>query len=210
MRKIRNSLIILFLCLPLTVWADGHIDSAALSQTKFHFQHQSFTIGSQLGSQYSDVHVGADASLGYQNVLLDKDNVLSGNFEQYDATITYPFAPRESINFDLGINIRFIDADLVQNESEQPTHNLNTAIPMFYANAIFGLPYDGLSASLGASRTEYEQYYAFDYKAKLSYQWQNGFGMEGGWQHQEFSIDGSDFQTEIENQSLFLDFKYRF
>lgn len=200
----------LFLCMPFAVWADGHIDSAALSQTKFHFKHQSYTVGSQLGSQYSNDNVWGGASSGNQNVLFGKDNALSGSLEQYDATFSYPFNPRETINFDLGINIRFIDADLVQSEAEQSKHNLNTALPMFYANAIFGLPYDGLSASLGASHIEYEQYYAFDYKAKLSYQWQNGFGMEGGWQHQELSIDGSDFQTEIENQGLFLDFKYRF
>lgn len=209
MTNIRNSLIILLLGMPFTVWASGHVDSAALSQAKFHFKHQSFAVG----SQHSNNHDQGDATsdnLTNQSVFLDKGNVLSGHFEQFDATITYPFTPRESVNFDLGINIRFIDADLIQSETELATHNLNAAIPMFYANAIFGLPYDGLSASLGASHVEYEQYYAFDYKAKLSYQWQNGFGMEGGWQHQALSIDGSDFQTEIENQGLFLDFNYRF
>lgn len=207
MRKFQTNMLVLFLSMPLLAWADGHVDSAALSQAKFHFKHQSFTVGSQLGTQPTD---GANWDYPSKNVLLDKDNALSGQLEQYDATFSYPFTPRDTINFDLGINIRFIDADLIQAETQKPSHNLNTAIPMFYANAIFGLPYEGLSASLGASHIEYERYYAFDYKAKLSYQWQNGFGMEGGWQHQQLSIDSTDFQTQIENQGLFLDFKYRF
>lgn len=200
--------------MPFTVWADGQADSAVLSQARFHFKHQSFTVGSQQGIRHAqepaDKFAWPGTSLYGKNVLLDKGNALSGHLEQYDATISYPFTPREKVNFDLGINIRFIDAALVQSETEQTTRNLNATIPMFYANASFGLPYDGLSASLGASHIEYEQYYAFDYKAKLSYQWQNGFGMEGGWQHQQLSIDGSNFQTQIENQGMFLDFKYRF
>jgi hypothetical protein len=34
--------------------------------------------------------------------------------------------------------------------------------------------------------------------------------MEGGWQHQELSIDGNQFQADIEKKGLFLDLNYRF
>ncbi len=203
MNRTGISLVALFMSLAFPVWADG-VSGADLSQTQFNFKHQTFTVGT--GNRYVSEQNWRDS----QSVFLNKGNNLSGQLEQYDATITYPFAPRESINFDLGINIRFIDGDLMQNELDQSTHNVNAALPMLYANAMFGRPYDGLSASLGASHFEYEQYYALDYRAKLSYQWQNGFGMEGGWQHQELSIDSNDFQTDIEKNGLFLDFKYRF
>lgn len=205
MKSIRYSLVAVFICLPFITWADGHTDPAGLSQARFNFKHQSFSVGTQLDDHYL---ADSDSLSGGQNVLLDKGSKLSGSLNQYDATFSYPFTPRETINFDFGINLRFIDAKLT--ESEQTRHSLNKALPMFYANAEFGLPYDGLSASLGASHIEYNQYYAFDYRAKLSYQWQNGFGMEGGWQHQALSIDGSDLQADIENEGLFLDFKYRF
>jgi outer membrane protein len=186
------------------VWADNHYDATGFSQGHFQFKHQRFSVGRQ-----SDLDLSLD-NYGVRQNLSSKSNGLSGNLEQYDATFSYPFNPRELINFDLGINIRFIEADLVKNQLDSASQNLSTTLPMFYANAIFGRPYEGLSASLGASHIEYEQYYAFDYKAKLSYQWQNGFGMEGGWQHQELSIDGSQFQADIENKGLFLDLKYRF
>lgn len=216
MESIRYSLVTVFICLPLFAWADGHTDPAGLSQSRFHFKHQTFAVGNQVDDHYStDSERSGDYSSigsvpGGQSVFLDKSSKLSGSLKQYDATFSYPFTPRETINFDFGINLRFIDANLTRTESEQTSHSLNTALPMFYANAEFGLPYDGLSASLGASHVEYEKYYAYDYRAKLSYQWQNGFGMEGGWQHQALSIDGSDLQADIENEGLFLDFKYRF
>ena len=198
------SLVAILSSLTFQVWADDSVDRADLSQAQFNFKHQTFTVGS--GNQFSADQNWRDSDA----VLLDKGNSLTGQLKQYDARITYPFTPRETINFDLGVNIRFIDADLVQSEVDQTTHNVNAALPMLYANAMFGHPYQGLSASLGASHFEYEQYYALDYRAKLSYQWQNGFGMEGGWQHQELSIDGNEFQTDIEKDGLFLDFKYRF
>ena len=206
----RISLITALLSLTFSVWADERADSADLSQAQFHFKHQSFAVGSQVGSrvgsQYFDGQIRPDS----QSAFFAEDETLSGRIEQYDATITYPFKPRELFNLDLGINIRFIDGDLANGDVEQVTQSLNTALPMFYASALFDLPYEGLSASLGASHFEYEQYYALDYKAMLSYQWQSGLGMEGGWQHQELSIDGSEFQTDIQNNGLFLDLKYRF
>jgi len=192
----------MLLSLTVSVWADGRADSADLSQAQFHFKHQTFVVGTQ--------SVGEDLWQDSKTIFLDNENALSGRVEQYDATITYPFKPRELFNLDLGINIRFIDADLASGDIDQTPQNLNTALPMFYANALFELPYSGLSASLGASHFEYEQYYALDYKAKLSYQWQSGLGMEGGWQHQELSIGGNEFQAGSQNNGLFLDFKYRF
>lgn len=210
---LRASLAAMFLPLAFQAWADRgvdrSVDPAGLSQAQFHFKHQSFTVGNQvgqIGGQYFDEHTWHDS----RSIFLDKGNALTGRLEQYDATITYPFSPRELINFDLGINIRFINADLAQGEVGQASRSLNTTLPMFYANAMFGLPDKGLSASLGASHFESGQYYALDYQAKLGYRWQNGLGMEGGWQHQELNIDGNDFQTAIESNGLFLDFKYRF
>jgi hypothetical protein len=206
MMLIRNSLVVLLFSLPFTALADSYNDAANFSQGYFKFKHQRFSVGKQVSAGNQELDLGiSDSRLN----LLSKSSGLSGNMEQYDATFSYPFSPRELINFDLGINIRFIDADLIKNQADQPSHNLSTALPMFYANAIFGRN-EGLSASLGASHIEYDQYYALDYKAKLSYQWQNGFGMAGGWQHQELSIDGNQFQADIENKGLFLDLNYRF
>ena len=207
---LRVSLAAMLLPLAFQAWADRSVDPAGLSQAQFHFKHQSFTVGNQVGSQIGDQYANEHIWHDSQSIFLDKGNALSGRLEQYDATITYPFSPRELINFDLGINIRFINADLASGEAGQASHSLSTTLPMFYANAMFGFADKGLSASVGASHFEYEQYYALDYQAKVSYRWQSGLGMEGGWKHQELNIDSSDFRTAIENNGLFLDFKYRF
>ena len=209
MKSLRYSPVLVLLCMP-AAWADGESDTAVLSQARFHFKHQVYSVGTQIDDRALRNKDWTESVATGNNIFLDKNSSLNGDLNQYDATISYPFTPRETINFDFGINLRFIQANLTRAESEQAVHNVNTALPMLYANAEFGLPYDGWSASLGASHLEYERYYAYDYKAKLSYQWQNGFGMAGGWQHQALSIDGSDLKGGLENEGLFLDFKYHF
>jgi len=203
---LKRNLLILTLFAPALVWAEGEaVDISNLLQPRFQFQHQTINIGNGHTS-IADENV-TDAAASHWS---DRRPTVSGHLEQFDATIAYPFSRNKVVNFDLGVNIRFIDADLKTQAIEQQTKRINATLPMFHASALFNLPYDGLSASLGGSHIEYEQYRAFDYKAKLSYSWQNGFGLEGGWQHQQLNIDGSDFQTEYELKGPFLDLKYRF
>ena len=200
---LKRKIIGLLLLLPATAMAgESDVDTQNLLQPNFQFQHQTINLGNSSTT-------GQELSGARQ--LFDRDNSRQGQIKQYDAMITYPFGhPDRAVNFDLGINIRFIDVDFKSQAVESQAHRFNAAIPMFHATALFNLPYNGLSASLGGSHIEYDQYRAFDYKAKLSYSWQNGFGLEGGWQHQQMSIDGSDYQTEFEVKGPFLDLKYRF
>ena len=203
-----NKLIIIALCmlLPLTAMAGDRDQADPLFQPQFMFKHQTITAG----NPYADEKFWRDDSVSRQNLLIDRTNALAGRMNQYDATIAYPFARRDAVNFDLGVNIRFIDGAFSNQAQNEGSHHFYTALPMLYANALFNLPYDGLQASIGASHLEYDEYYALDYKAKLSYTWASGFGLEGGWQHQQFSIDSTDVQAQFENKGPFLDFKYRF
>ncbi len=167
-----------------------------LLQPQFTFKHQTMTLRDE-----STVNP----------VLSQKDAVTTAHMNQFDATFTYPFTRRDDFNFDMGVNIRFIDASFDRQAlAGQGNYHLYTALPMFYANALINLPFEGLQASVGASHMEFEQYYALDYSARLSYNWSNGFGLSGGWQHQQFSIDNNDIQAQFENKGPFLDFNYRF
>ena len=177
-------------------------DDETLLRPQFMFKHQSITLGNPSIAQ------GSTDILTSPTPSQNERASTFGKLNQYDATFSYPFTPRSSVNLDLGINLRFLDGAL--NPTESGAHHFNATLPMFYANALFNLPYEGWSASLGASHFVYDQYLAFDYKAKLSYQWQNGLGLEGGWQHQLLNIDGADVQAEYENKGPFLDLKYRF
>jgi len=205
MGKLKLQIVIILLSMPVLAWSDAVVEKE-MPQAQFSFQHQTLSVGSEI----QDERFRRDENASTQNRSMFQSDDLLGQVNQYDATFTYPFHTNQNLNFDLGVNLRFIDGDLIQNDLEQSQIHLNAALPMLYANALYSLPNSGLSASIGASHLEYDQYYALDYKAKLSYQWQSGFGMEGGWQHQQFSIDGGDIQADIEHKGPFLDFKYRF
>ena len=202
----RFFIIALFALTPYAAMAADNEQADPLFQPQFMFKHQTMSAG----NPYADEKFWRDESISRNNLSVDKNNTLTGRVNQFDATIAYPFSRHDAVNLDLGVNIRFIDGDFSNPVRTEPNHHIYTALPMIYANALFNLPYDGLQASIGGTHMEYDQYYALDYKAKLSYTWSNGLGLEGGWQHQQFSIDSSDVQAQFENKGPFLDFKYRF
>ncbi len=133
----------------------------------------------------------------------------ANRLQQYDARLFYPVSTAHGMSLDLGLNIKYLDAvgRYPQAEGQFSVHNFNQAIPMFYATALFELPFDGLSASLEGSHRDSERARAFDYQAKLQYKWHRGLGLEGGWRHQQYSLDNG--QTipglEYESRGVFLD-----
>ncbi len=167
-----------------------------LLQPKFQFQQQN------LAQSILDSPAG-----------LDKHNNTPVRLHQYNATLSYPLHT-ERMTMGLGINIRFIEGDVkaaADLDRSYTTRTINTAFPMFYASAIFDLPFEGLKASVVGSMMDYEQIRAADYRAKLSYTFSSGIGLQGGWQQQQLNIDGGqDFKGQFENKGPFLDFFYRF
>ncbi|MBI1423611.1 MAG: hypothetical protein GC149_09115 [Gammaproteobacteria bacterium] len=195
------------LCSAAGVQAAENNDVTSLFQPNFKFQHQRLSGGK---SFRHDELMRSDLLSAPDVLMLDKNSPFSGDINQFDATITYPFAMHNVVSFDLGINLRYVDAELKGQSLDQTGAHINTTLPMLYASAFFNLPFKGMSASIGGSHLQYDEYFAFDYKAKLSYTWDNGFGLEGGWQHQRFNVDSPDVQADFETKGPFLDFKYRF
>ncbi|MEJ2361801.1 MAG: hypothetical protein P8Z75_10290 [Gammaproteobacteria bacterium] len=200
------------ICLTALMYAVGaqageDNEVTSLLEPNFKFQHQHFSGG----KSYTHDEVLRGDFLNDPNVLLlGKNSPFNGELSQYDATISYPFAMHNIVSFDLGINLRFVDAELRNQNLDQASTHINTTLPMLYAEAFFNLPFKGMSASIGGSHLQYDDYFAFDYKAKLSYTWDNGFGLEGGWQHQRFNIDSPSVQADFESKGPFLDLKYHF
>lgn len=134
--------------------------------------------------------------------------------QQYDARLFYPVSGIHGMSLDLGVNIKYLNAvrHYPQDNGVEYIHNFNQAIPMVYATALFELPFEGLSASLEGSHRNSEHTHAFDYKAKLQYKWDRSLGLEGGWQHQQYSLDNGQLQPGLEYESkgiyldLFMDF----
>jgi len=200
------------ICLTALLYAAGvqagqDNEVTGLLEPNFKFQHQHLSVGK---SYNHDEFLRGDL-LGEPDVmLLNTSSAFNGEINQYDATIFYPFSRHSVVSFDLGINLRFIDAELKSQKLDQVGTHINTTLPMLYATAFFNLPFKGMSASIGGSHLQYDDYFAFDYKAKLSYTWDNGFGLEGGWQHKRFNIDSPDVQADFETKGPFLDLKYHF
>ena len=135
----------------------------------------------------------------------------------YGATISVPFK-KEKVSFDLGLDFRFYnnrnEVDLKRNEGDTYNFNVdNLLTPGIYASALFKLPISGLTASVSGrhnGETTVAKSY-IDYQARLSYQWKNGFGLQGGWQHQQISVDPVNDDSEVFRvESLFVDMKYKF
>ena len=146
----------------------------------------------------------------------------------YDALFYYPVHQRGGLNIDLGINLRFQEpnADPYRSLGERHwLHNQGSETNEYPANdfqlpnktlvhaaALFDLPFEGLSAGVSGSHDGRLGNAEFNYSARLNYQWKNGLGLQGGWQHQQYSLDQTnlDDTSVVEDQRLFLDLKYKF
>lgn len=131
-------------------------------------------------------------------------------FSQFDATWTYRAYPSESkkINLDLGVTLRHLSG--FNNSSENTGSSyFQEVLPLVHASALFSLPLNGLSAGIEGSHLDSKDNQIFDYRAKVSYEWRKGFGLQGGWQHQQFNLNKS-FDAGYQKEGPFIDFYLSF
>ncbi len=130
--------------------------------------------------------------------------------DQFDARILYPLTGK-GLQLGVGLNIRYIQG--ISNwsvDGAQQKTRLYDTIPALHARALFDLPFQGLSAGLEGSHTGISNQ-LFDYRAQLRYEWANGLGLQGGWQHQQMSLDLSeDANTTFSSEGPYLDLNWRF
>ena len=139
--------------------------------------------------------------------------------DQLDARILYPLT-RKGMEVGVGLNIRYIQGVSSGTlDGTQQKIRVDDAIPALHARALFDLPFQGFSAGLEGSHTGFSdqffddqaQLQYFDYRAQLRYQWTNGLGLQGGWQHQQMSLDLSDdSNTTFSSEGPYLDLNWRF
>lgn len=131
-------------------------------------------------------------------------------FEQYDARIVYPMTGK-GMKFDVGLNLRYIQGVASRQLDGQTNRTLlNETITALYASALFDLPFKGMSAGIEGSHTGITDQIQ-DYRAKLQYRWTSGLGVQGGWQHQQMSLDATDEAgSQFTSQGPFLDLNWNF
>ncbi len=186
---------------------NGVSDYSVNRQVPLHFQLTHDEVGGRWNVS-KDLLQPHFPSLTMQNNLADEATGL----RQYDAALSLSPIMKKGINVDLGLNIRFIDGNAVFSENgQQQRHNFRAAIPMFYAAALFNLPFKGLSAGFVGRHSNSMSNPSFDYKAKLSYEWVGGLGLEGGWQHQQYADDElNQLPNKPVAKGLFLDLHLKF
>lgn len=134
--------------------------------------------------------------------------------DQYDAMFYYELDGGQWGSVDLGVNLRYLDASVATLDSGRTgreARRFSTYIPLFYAKALFDLPFAGFSAGFEGSSIQYDDNKILDYEAKIAYELNQAFGLQGGWRHQRLRLDeGNRFNTDLEAEGPFLDFYYNF
>lgn len=131
-------------------------------------------------------------------------------YAQYDATWTYPWEIK-TVNLDLGVTLRHLSGIKSSTENLSGDY-FQQVFPLIHASALFELPLEGLSAGIEGSHIDSINTQVFDYKAKVSYEWRKGFGLQGGWQHQQFNLDSATDSgaAGYERTGPFVDFYLNF
>jgi hypothetical protein len=201
MRTNRTWLLLFLLTGSLSVMADSQADAAGdtpvyLPQFEFRFEQKQW-------------HQDAD-----NRELLRPEfkslNDTTTQIDQLDARILYPLTGK-GMEVGVGLNIRYIQgfSNSPAGGAQQKTR-VEDAIPALHARALFDLPFQGFSAGFEGSHTGISDQ-LFDYRAQLRYEWASGLGLQGGWQHQQMSLDLSeDANTTFSSEGPYLDLNWRF
>ena len=191
----------------LPVYADNHQQDRYMPQFRFNFD-------AAAANAFLDLNAAPGEAFFHPDFFSSLSSDTTGNgthLRQYDAMLFYPI-DASGMKMDVGVNIKYLDGVKTRLEDGlRKSHNFREAIPMIYATALFDLPFSGLSAGFEGSHYDLADTLAFDYKAKVAYEWNQGFGLQGGWQHQQYSLDGTDNSaTDYESKGVFLDLFMRF
>lgn len=117
------------------------------------------------------------------------------------------------VNFDLGINGKYLDAsvDISSANVQTSTKDLNYVIPMVYAKAKFDLPFSGFSAETDLSYIGYDANQFYDFKAGLLYETSFGLGATAGYRMEKLELDDiSDVYSDIEIRGAYAGLFYHF
>ena len=157
-----------------------------------------------------------EASSKNANVTFN-NNVYSGTvssnikLNQTDFIIYYELLDNW-VNFDFGINGKYLDASVDMNDStNSSSKDLAYVIPMVYAKAKFDLPFSGLSVETDVSYIGYDANNFYDLKGGVSYETSFGLGATVGYRYEKLELDDlSDVYSDIEISGAYAGLYYHF
>lgn len=173
----------------------------------FKFQKNESLLQPRLSSTLGESHMDNDAT--------SRSRRPDTRVDSYDAIFYYPLH-RRGVSLDLGLNLRLQQDQFEQTEpaysGQHDWLNIDPSEtrPLIHAAAVFDLPFKGFKAGISGTYNPDLTDSEYDYRAKLSYKWRNGLGLEGGWQHQQNTYEQRQLNDRLDVQTLFLDMNYRF
>lgn len=157
-----------------------------------------------------------DSSSSTSSVTFD-NKVFSGNISsniQLNQTdfIAYYELLDNWVNFDFGINAKYLDASVsVKDVTQSSRKDVDYVIPMLYAKARFDLPFSGLSLETDLSYVSYRESEFYDFKAGLLYETSFGLGGTVGYRSEKLQLDDiSDVNSNIEIKGAYAGLYYHF
>ncbi len=194
------------------------IRSTSSDSYRLNFRYREATgISQRLGSQNEILDI--KGATRFSTTELNSESSRTVNLEQYDATIYYAledsfqgiFSRHQWLSIDLGVNFKFIERTYgaVESQHQASFRTQYGAYPMFSASALFDLPLSGMTASFEGSYFNYKTRELSEYRAKLTYQIDNIFGVSGGWEQQQYQLDSSE-RLRFDKEGPFVDLFYRF
>lgn len=196
----------------ISSWHDDPLRLNVKFQRQYSANYLSNASGSQqIGwmSEFDNIAISPNST----KYALSEDTEDNAILSQYDATFYYPFQ-RGKFNFDLGVNIKFING--MQETTDKlgvvSIQSFNATLPMMYATALYDLPWKGVAAGFEGKHMVFDgSNTAYDYKAMLTYKNGNGFGLNGGWQYQQLHLNAfQNITTDSESEGPFVDLYFNF
>jgi outer membrane protein len=157
-----------------------------------------------------------DSSSKISNVTFDNKNfsgTINSNiqFNQTDFIAYYELLDNW-VNFDLGINAKYLDSSVsVSDNTNNSRKDVDYIVPMLYAKAKFDLPFSGLSLETDLSYVSYNQSEFYDFKGGLLYETSFGLGGTIGYREEKLQLDDiSDVNSDIEIKGAYAGLYYHF
>jgi outer membrane protein len=117
-----------------------------------------------LNSQYS---FGDEIYAGNTDVLTDVQLTAT------DFILYYELFDNDLISFDVGVNTKYIDGELLVTEKDDASHSSREAfsgpVPMLYSRLAIGIPFSGFGAFAEGSFLSIDDHTLSDYQAALTY-----------------------------------------
>ena len=129
-----------------------------------------------------DVFLERNFTFGGKLFAIDSEATSDVQLDSTDIILYYELFDNDLISFDVGLNVKYIDGELLVTDKDDPTVNgreeFSGPIPMFYSRLALGLPLTGFGAFAEGSFLSVDDHTLSDYQAAITYSLMENFAID--------------------------------